>query len=80
MRLAQVLDPVLGVERVHLQRRDVHQKPRADELVVLVVLAQDVADVLAEEALDALPELLHPVDVRLIHPPGPVRRVRRRAA
>ena len=33
----------------------------------MLVIAQDVADVLAEEALDALPELLHPIDVLLLH-------------
>ena len=41
----------------------------------LVVLAKHVADVLAQEALDALAELLHAVDVALLHPPRTVRRV-----
>jgi hypothetical protein len=59
---------------VHLERGDVDQEARADELVVQVMLAQDVAHVLAEKALDALPELLHPVDVPLRHAPGAVRR------
>ena len=72
MLLLQVRHAVLGVERVHLQRRRVDQEPRADELVVLVVVAQDVAHVLAQEALDALAELLHAVDVLLLHPPGAV--------
>ena len=66
---------VLGVERVHLERRAVDEEPRADELVVHVVVAQHVADVLAQEALDALAEFLHAVDVVLLHPPGAVRRV-----
>ena len=35
---------------------------------LLVAVAQHVADVLAQEALDALPELLHAVDVLLVHP------------
>ena len=35
-----------------------------------LVVAEDVADVLAEEALDALPELLDPLDVLLL--PAPV--------
>src|SRR5262249_52608928 len=61
VRLLQVFHPILDVERVHLEVRGVDQEARADELVVEPVLAQDVADVLAEEALDALPELLHPV-------------------
>ena len=73
----QLGDAVLGVERVHLQRGDVDQEARADELVVLVVVAQHVADVLAQEALDALAELLHAVDVLLLHAPGAVRRVGR---
>ena len=43
------------------------------KLVLRVVVAQHVADVLAEEALDALAELLHAVDVVLLHAPGAVR-------
>jgi len=39
---------------VHLQRRRVDEEARADELLMLVVVAEDVADVLAQEALDAL--------------------------
>jgi hypothetical protein len=54
---------VRRVERVHLERRREGQEPRTDELIVQVMIAQDVADVLAEEALDALPELLHAIDV-----------------
>src|SRR5678815_185614 len=68
---------VLDVERVHLERRRVDQEARSDELLVLVVVAQHVAHVLAQEALDALAELLHPVDVGLRHAPGAVGRVRR---
>ena len=74
------LSAVLGVERVHLERGRVDQEARADELVVHVVVAQDVADVLAQEALDALAELLHAVDVLLRHAPGAVGRVGRAAA
>ena len=48
--------------------------------VVLVVVAQDVADVLAQEALDALAELLDAVDVLLLHAPGAVGGVRLAAA
>src|SRR5439155_6018847 len=57
--------------------RRVHQVARAHELLVQVMVAQHVADVLAEEALDALPELLDPVHVLLLHPPGAVGRVGR---
>ena len=52
-----------------------HQVPGADEFLVQVVIPEHVADVLAEEALDALPEFLDPVHVFLLHPPGAVRRV-----
>ncbi len=43
----------------------------------LLVIAQHVADVLAQKALDALPEFLHAVDVLLLHAPRAVRRVGR---
>ena len=52
--------------------RRVDEEARADELLVLVVIAQHVADVLAQEALDALPEFLDAIDVALRHPPGAV--------
>ena len=41
--------------------------------LVHVVIAQDVAHVLAQEALDALAELLDAIDFFLAHPPGAVR-------
>src|SRR5258708_7363820 len=63
VRLPELLAAVEGVERVHLERRGVDQVARAHELLVQVMVAQHVADVLAEEALDALPELLNPVHV-----------------
>ncbi len=44
--------------------------------LVLRVIAQHVADVLTEEALDALAELLDAIDVALEHAPRAVRRVR----
>ena len=60
-----------GVERMHLERRGVDEMARADELVEQPVIAQHVADVLAEEALDALAEFLHALDVDLRHAPVP---------
>ena len=45
--------------------------------LVQVMVAQDVADVLAQEALDALAEFLDAVDVLLGHAPGAVGGVRR---
>ena len=59
----------MRVERVHVQLGDPHEEARAGErLLVLLVVADDVADVLAQEALDALAELLDALDVDLLHP------------
>src|SRR5918993_1319696 len=71
--LLQVLQPVTRVERMHFEGRVVEKKPRSDESLVQMMVTQDVADVLAQEAFDALPELLHAIDVRLRHPPGAIR-------
>jgi hypothetical protein len=74
-RVPQLPGAVLDVERVHLHRRRVDQESRSDERLVQPMVTQHVADVLAQEALDALPELLYAVDVGLGHAPGPVRSV-----
>ena len=55
------------VERVHLQAGEADHEARADEPVLAVAIAEHVAHVLAQEALDALPELLHAIDVFLVH-------------
>src|SRR5438045_4088666 len=52
--LAKLRDAVGRIERIHLERCRVGQEPRTDELVVQPVIAQDMTDVLAQEALDAL--------------------------
>jgi hypothetical protein len=53
------LPPVGGVGRVHLEFGHPHQEPRAGEgVLVLGVVADHVAGVLAQEALNALAELL----------------------
>src|SRR5712675_995782 len=44
LRLLQLADAVFHVERVHLQRGDVHEEARAGEPVVHLVLAQHVAN------------------------------------
>ena len=69
---AQIGDTIRGIERIHLQRGGIDQESRTDELVVHVVIAQHVAHVLAQEALDALAEFLHTIDVGLLHAPGTV--------
>ena len=66
----EVLAPVGRVDRVHLEPGDPHEEARAHERLLGLVVAQHVADVLAQEALDALAELLDAVDVLLL--PAPV--------
>src|SRR5262249_9299330 len=73
--LAQGRDAVLHVERMHLECGHVDQEPRSDEIVVPPMLPEYVADILAEETLDALPEFLNPVDIGLIHPPSSIRSI-----
>ena len=73
---SQILEPIFGVERMHFERRGVDEESRPDELVVHVMIAQDVANILAQEALDALAKLLHAVDIFLRHAPGAVGRIR----
>jgi len=59
LRLLQFGHTILGVKRVHLQRGSVNEEARADEFLVLVMVTQNVADVLAEKTFDALAEFLH---------------------
>src|ERR1700761_4494938 len=54
---------------MHFKRGSMNQQPRADELLMLVVLAQDVTHILTEKTLDALAKFLHPLDVGLLHAP-----------
>src|SRR5688500_14151980 len=75
--LLQLLRPVHGIEGMHLQRRDIRQEPRTDEGIMLCMIPQNMTHVLAEVALDALPEFLHTIDVHLGHAPRSVSRVRR---
>src|SRR5690242_11717573 len=48
---------------MHFQRGGINQESWADELVMHIVFAQDMADVLAEIAFNALAKLLHPLDI-----------------
>ena len=73
MLLLQRTRSVVHVERVHLERGGVDQMPRSDERVEQAMVAEHVADILAQEALDALAELPHALDVDLRHPPRAVR-------
>ena len=66
--LLQELAAVVDVERVHLELGRAGEEARAGEGgLVLLVVADDVAHVLAQVALDALAELLAPLDVDLLH-------------
>src|SRR6476620_3150651 len=59
---------VPGVERMHVELGGADEEPGAGErLLVLLVVTHDVARVLAQEALDALAELLRALDVDLLH-------------
>jgi hypothetical protein len=46
-KIFQVLGPVLGIEGMHLERGRVNEKSRADELIVLFVIAKHMTNVLA---------------------------------
>ena len=60
---------VVGVEWVHVELGVAQEVPRAGKCwLVLLVVTYDVANGLAEPALDALAELLAALDVLLLHP------------
>src|SRR5260221_1967448 len=77
VRLFQLGDAVLDIERMHFERGDVHEKARPGEFIELVMLAQHVAHILAQETLDALADFLHTIDALLLHAPRAVGRIRR---
>jgi hypothetical protein len=54
------------------KRGGVDEEARSDEFFEFAMVAQHVADVLAQETLDALAEFLHAIDVLLLHAPGAV--------
>src|SRR5467141_4977346 len=68
-RVLDVGRAVHRVERVHVEAGELDEEawPR-ERALVLLVIADDVADVLAQEALDALVELLDAIDILLHHP------------
>jgi hypothetical protein len=76
MVVSKVFQSALVIERVHLERRAINEQAGPNEMVVQRVLAQDMADILAEKTFDALPKLLHSIDVLLRHSPCSVGRVR----
>src|SRR5712691_10655234 len=51
------LQPVIAVQRMHLQGREADKEPRPSKpAFVALVVANDVADILTQEAFDALVE------------------------
>src|SRR5439155_21596136 len=79
LRDVAITDPTLVLEMgrsirrvdwVHLEAGASDEESRAHERPLGLVVPQHVADVLAEEALDALAELLDPLDVLLLPTPG----------
>ena len=67
--ILQFFQPVFSVNWVHFQGSGVNEESRSDELVMKIVFPKDMADILAEEALNTLPKLLDVVNVFLFHPP-----------
>src|SRR5688500_586676 len=65
--LAYPLAAVETVIGVHIEVGKLDKLARAIESVLAVVLAQDMTHILAEEALDALAELLYAVHIYLLH-------------
>src|SRR5438552_3740563 len=66
--ILQQVEPIVRVEGMHLQLGVPDEHPRTSEARdVLLVVTGDVANVLAQEAFDALVELLHAIDVSLLH-------------
>src|SRR5438093_772081 len=66
-RLLQFRQTIRRIQWMHFKRRNVHQKTWPDELLVQMMLAQDMANILAQIALDAFAKFLNPVDVGLLH-------------
>ena len=65
------LAPFKSVVGVHIEVSQLDHLARAVEDVLAVMVAQDVAHVLAQETLDALAELLYAVHVYLLHDERP---------
>lgn len=72
----EIVYPVFNVEGMHLQRRGVNHVPGTCEFVVECMFSKYMADILTQETLDAFPELLDPVNIALIDPPGSIGSIR----
>src|SRR4029078_12478331 len=74
----EVFTPVALVDRVQLQPGRPNEVARSHEGALRLVVPEHVADVLAQEAFDALPVLLDALDVLLLPAPLLLRHVGRR--
>src|SRR6516165_4479628 len=54
---------------MHFKRSGAYEESWAAKLRLFAVIAQDVTNILAEEALDTLAELLDAIDIALVHLP-----------
>ena len=68
----ELVGSIEDIQRMHFQLGCVHKQPGPHELLVQMMVAENVTDILAEEALDALAEFLYAVDIGLLHAPGSV--------
>ena len=62
-----LLDAIVGIEGVHVETGQAHHESGTGEVLFGLAIAQDVTHILTEEALDALAELLNPIDILLHH-------------
>ena len=74
--VSKIVHAVLAVERMHLERRDVDQRARPDEMIMQRMLTKDMTHILAEKTLDALPKLLNSINVLLRRSPCSVGGIR----
>ena len=66
--LGSALSITQGIQGMHIKFSDSNEETRAREgLLILLVVADNMARILAEEALNALTELLASFDVNLFH-------------
>src|SRR4030095_1463305 len=56
---SQFVHPILSIKRMHFERGDINQISWPNELFMHAMVAQHVADILAQEALDAFPKFLN---------------------
>jgi hypothetical protein len=71
----QLWGAIAHIQGVHFQRGRVNEEPWSNELFVHLMIAQYVANILAEIAFDALAKFLHPVNVALGYAPCAIRRI-----